>query len=213
MKKLFLILLCSLIYTQIWPQKKERIDERLFNISFKGDETVPKTNEKYNKAIDSTFKIARDYTFELRLWSRYLSSNFDNVYILTLKDKKWNARHFGKGIGKFIENPVDQTSVNKLWGLMLNHKVLTLPRYDAIRPRLVKYELDTVNFQGSTSIMGMNDGVLYSFELQTPESRRTYEYSNPKVYFDNYPNIEELYNVVNLVFMVRKFLGKPMYDH
>jgi hypothetical protein len=213
MKKLFLILACTFIYTQLWSQQKERLEKRLFDFSFEGDETVPNTNEKYNKAIDSVYKITKDYTFELRLWSRYLSNNFDNVYILTLKDKKWNARHFNNGRGKFIESQVDQTNVYKLWGLMLNHNVLTLPRADAIRPLMVKYEVDTINFQGPAKIIGIHDGVFYSFELQTPTSKKTYEYGNPKFYFDTYPNVKELFNVVNLVFMVRKFLGKPMYDH
>jgi len=213
MKKISLILFCSLIYIQTWPQKHEKINDRLFTIAFNAEESVPKTNEKYNKVIDSTFKINKDYTFELRLWSRYLQNNFDNVYILTLKDKKWNARYFHQGTGKFTEDQLDQSNVNKLWGLMLDHHVLTLPRYEVIRPKLVKYELDTINFQGNIKMMGMTDGVFYSFELQTPTSKKTYEYGNPSVYFREFPNVEELYNVVSLIAMTRKLLGKPMLDH
>jgi hypothetical protein len=213
MKNLSLFLLFSFITIQTWSQTRERMDEQLLNVSFTADESVPKTNEKYNKTIDSTFKITKDYTFELRLWSRYLHANFDNVFILTLKDKKWDARYFHQGTGKFIEDSLDQSKVNKLWGLMLNHKVLTLPRYDAIRSKLVKYKLDTVNFNENIQMMGMTDGVYYSFELQTPQSKKTYEYGNPRFYFKEFPNVEELYHVVSLIAMTRKLLGKPIQDH
>lgn len=212
MKQLCIVLICCFTLFQAAAQTRERKDERLFKVAFTGDDKVPATNDIYNRELDSAFQIKKDYTFELRLWSRYLSLNHDNVYILTLKDRKWNARFFNHLSGKFAEEKVDQTNVDKLWGLMYTHKVLTLPNSDSIQSKLVKYELDTVNFSGTVNMVRLTDGVLYSFELKTPTTKKTYEYGNPKFYFREFPNVEELYHVVSLVAMTRKLLGKPILD-
>src|SRR5690349_2031232 len=58
-------------------------------ISFEQDTIATNVNELYDAILDSTFNLNKNYDFEFRIWKRHLSSNFDNVFIMTLKDNKW----------------------------------------------------------------------------------------------------------------------------
>jgi hypothetical protein len=182
-------------------------------VSFNRDTTELKINTHYNRILDSAYKLDKNYDFEFRLWKRYLSNNFDNVFIMRLRNNQWTASYYDRNNGIidriiFTERPVDQSRLNQLWELLVQNNVLTLPDQRALNERMVTYVVDTTNPQyGRIKKVNITDGILYCFELSTPTKKRFYSYGNPQVYLKHYGNIEELYNAVVIILLIEKFLG------
>ena len=108
----------------------------------------------------------------------------------------------------FTERKVNQDAVNQLWELLVQNNVLTLPTQNSLENKFVKYVVDTADLQsGRHRKIVTVDGILYGFELLTPNRRRYYSYGNPKVYLDNYGNVKELFNAVSIIMIIQKFLG------
>lgn len=189
--------------------------KRARNVSFKGD-TSSNINYKLDQIIDSAYKLDKNYDFEFRLWKRHLMFNFDNVFILTLKNNSWTVRYFDRNNGlrdetKFTERPVDQSKVNQLWELLVENNVLTLPDESLLQDRMVRYIIDTTNLHaGTIQKTDATDGILYCFELLTPHKKKYYNYGCPNFLLERYGNIKELYNAVLLVLLIQKFLGQAV---
>lgn len=184
----------------------------LKTIEFEAGKTAS-FSEVDNRVIDSLFLLDKNYDFEFRLWSRYSSMNFNNVFILRLSNNTWTARYFdlNECYGdpkKFKERTVDQSKVHQLWSMLVRNKVLTLPDMKELQSQMVNYEIDTTALliQGrGTQVM---DGVLYSFELLTPAKKRYYSYANPSIYMKLYSSIAALAYAQLNVLVIQKFLGK-----
>ncbi|MBB5437766.1 hypothetical protein HDC92_001440 [Pedobacter sp. AK017] len=179
-------------------------------ISFQ-EASTSEVNAAYNRSVDSTFHLDKNYIFELRLWKRHLSYNFDDVFILRLKNNKWTARYFDlkDSFGdktKFTERKVDQTKADQLWVKLVENKVLTIPDEKVLQDRLLLYKIDSANIDLVIQRISMTDGVLYGFELSTPDKKRHFSYSNPESLLKYYGNVEELYRVVIINMLIQKFL-------
>jgi hypothetical protein len=186
-------------------------------ISFAGDTSASSIwSKRYDKALDSQYHFGLDYSFELRLKQFHLGSNFDNVFVLTLKQGKWAARYFDRNIEThdrivFKERMVDQSFVNQLWQLLVENEVLTLPSQGALRARLVGYQIDTTNLPyANMSHLDVTDGAAYEFSIRTPTGQRHYSYACPQAYLKKYSNVKELFHAVMLIMLIEKFLGHPL---
>jgi hypothetical protein len=186
-------------------------------ISFFGDTSTPTTcGMQYDKSLDSQYRLGLDYTFEFRLRQYHLENNFDNVFVLTLKQGKWSARYFDRNNGihgriVFTERVVDQSPVNQLWQLLVQNEVLTLPSQVALSERLVSYIVDTSSLHyPNMKYLYVTDGVAYEFSLQTPTQQRHYSYRCPQAYLSQFGNVKELFQAVMLITLIKKFLGHPL---
>lgn len=183
---------------------------------FAGDSSKPVFNVEYNRILDSAYSLNNEYEFQFRLWKRHLSSSFDDVFVLTLKDKKWTARYFnlrisGKNTSQFSERPVKQLYVNQLWEMLLKNNLLSLPDQSVLEDKMVSYEIDTANLQYPTiKSLDVMDGTLYCFELLSPDGKRYYSHGNPLRYLKEYSNIRELYNAALIVMLIEKFLEQSL---
>lgn len=187
-------------------------------ISFTGDSTRTASVwiERYDKALDSQYHLEQDYTFEFRLRQYYLESNFDNVFVMTLRQGKWLARYFDRnnGLGDrvvFTERTVDQSCVNQLWELLVQNNVLNLPAQRALANQMVSYEVDTTNLPyANMRTLSMTDGAAYEFSLRNQTEQRNYGYDCPQTYLKQYSNVKELFQAVMLITLIEKFLGHPL---
>lgn len=84
--------------------------------------------------------------------------------------------------------------------------MLTIPDEKVLQDRLLLYKIDSVNVDLVIQRMSMTDGVLYGFELSTPDKKRHFSYSNPESLLKYYGNVEELYRVVIINMLIQKFL-------
>jgi hypothetical protein len=171
-------------------------------------------NEADDRILDSIFHLDKNYDFEFRLWSRYSSSNFNNVFVLSLRNNTWTARYFDlkNSMGdrrRFTERKITQSRVDQLWMRLVENKVLTLPDMADIRNTLFNYEIDTLTLQASRTRMEMTDGVLYSFELLNPTKKRHYSYANPQSLMKYHGNSEALCMASLNVLLIQKFLTQP----
>lgn len=186
-------------------------------VSFKGDSTTASImGQRYDNALDSQYQLGRDCTFEFRLKQYYLQSNFDNVFVLILRQGKWAARYFDRNNSMhdgvvFTERVVNQAGVNQLWQLLLENEVLTLPSQGALANRLVGYEVDTTNLPyANRRYLEVTDGAAYEFSLWTPTGQRHYSYNCPQGFLKHYSNVKELFQAVMLITLIEKFLGHPL---
>ena len=187
--------------------------QRSRNIAFEDGKTSA-INEVDDRVIDSLFHLDKNYDFEFRFWSRYLSMNFNNVFIMRLSNNAWTARYFDLNEShgnpkKFTERKVEQSKVDQLWTRLVENKVLTLPDMRDLDKSMVSYKIDTATLQLYGRRTDMTDGVLYGFELLTPTRKRHYNYGNPGSYLKNYSHIQELALAQLNVMLIQKFLGKP----
>lgn len=172
--------------------------------------------DQYDRALDSQYQLGKDGSFEFRLKQFHLHHNLDNVFVMSLKQGKWVARYFDRNNGihdglVFTERAVDQAPVNQLWKLLVDKRVLTLPSQGKIANRLVGYKVDTANLPyGYTTHLEVIDGVEYEFSLHAPTGHRHYSYYSPQAYLNKFSNVEELFDAVMLIALVKKFLGLPL---
>ncbi|MCH5719610.1 hypothetical protein [Niabella hibiscisoli] len=173
--------------------------------------------KRYDSILAEDPKLDRNFDFRFQLKQYHLQANFDNVFVLTLKDNKWKAQYFTMDVKptadneslniKFIEQlEIEQSGVDQLWELLVQNNLLNLPSQLNIREKMVEYVIDNTDFQISQKSMYIGDGVLYEFDLQKYGKQRHYQYGEPFTYFKKYLHIKELaYAVVNIS-LVRKFL-------
>jgi hypothetical protein len=170
-----------------------------------------KINDAYNKTLDAAFQLDQSYDFELRFWQLGLMASSHQAFVLRYQNRAWSARLFqayrmtDKGV-EFVEKPVNQQKLKRLWQLLQQEKLLSLPNYESIRPLIVKYQIDTATLETSGSISMQTDGILYVFELKTPTAKRSYQYGNPETMQKEYPNIEALCHAVVLVRLIDRYM-------
>ena len=167
-----------------------------------------------DRMLDSVFQLDKNFDFEFRYWETGLIVNSTKVLILAQRNKKWSARYFyynkdwqkdGKSLA---EAQVDQSKLDQLWELLVHNNVLTLPSQDSLKNRMVKYVIDTAFLGfGHEEHFEIDDGILYEFELSKPEKKRVYWYGCPQLLLKQYGNIEELFNAVELILLIQRYLG------
>ena len=167
-----------------------------------------------DRMLDSLFRLEKNFDFEFRYWETGLTNISTKAFILTLRNKKWSARYFhynkdwqkdGKSLS---EVQVDQSKLDQLWELLVHNNVLTLPSQDSLKNRMVKFVIDTAFLGfGHEEHFAIDDGILYEFELSNPEKKRVYWYGCPQLFLKQYGNIEELFNAVELILLIQRYLG------
>lgn len=166
--------------------------------SFDNDTSYTSIFQSLIQQIDSNFILEKKVDFELRLWTQISKTAERRLFILTLKENKWSARFFQRIIFQkdtLIEVHVSQKNLETLWRQLKKNRILILPDQSDLRDRNGKEILDPIY-----------DGHSYRFELLTREKKRTYSYTCPKNFYENYKYIEEYKRVVNLVKLIYKHL-------
>ncbi len=177
--------------------------------------------KKYDSILAKHPQLDKDFDFRFLLKQYYLQANFDNVFVLTLKNNNWKAQYFTTEVKptadnksfdiKFVEQlDLDQSGIDQLWELLAQNNLLNLPNQRNIEEKMVEYVIDSSDFQISQKRMYIGDGVLYEFDLQKPGKQRHYWYADPLTYFKKYPHIKELAQAVVNITLIRKFLKQPM---
>ncbi|MGC4235009.1 MAG: hypothetical protein QM594_18700 [Niabella sp.] len=210
------------------PRKNSPFDFRMpgirnRNIDFPTDTSgQPSWCKRHDSILNRQLVLEKDFDFRFQLKQYYLQSNFDNVFVLTLKNNKWKAQYFTTTVKlaadnmnpkiEFVEQPdIEQSGVDQLWELLVQNNILTLPNQNSFRKKMKAYVIDTTNFSISESYTDVVDGVLYEFDLLTPKKQRHYAYANPNEHFKNYPFVKELADAILNIALIRKFLKQPIY--
>ena len=218
MKKILSLIILILLADYAYPQPAKdpyAIDSTTY--FFEADTVQVTPVKPYDHIIDSTFKLSSDFELELRFTELYLSSNFDNVFILTRKNSRWTGRYFEQDPSflpktVFKEKHLTATDGGRLWHFLLEHDLLQLPYKTPFRNQMVEYVIDTNNLEygGSTRHADFIDGVAYQFKLSAPGRTKSFCYANPQASLKLFPNIRELYEATMVVMLIKKFLGKPV---
>lgn len=190
------------------------------SIDFNADTLKDSTHKvvlENERLFDSTYNICEDYDFQFRLDQSGFGNNARSVFIMTHKENKWSAKylHFNRNWIKtgreLIEVKVDSSKLNQLWHLLDRQNILTLPNENKIvNYKTTEYLIDTFGFSNYGTVekkMLVADGIGYSFKLLKPTKRRSYYYSNPDIYFKEYPYIKEYSDVVLILYLIRRYLG------
>ncbi len=216
MKNTSLLLFIFLICYQTLTAQNRTFDNSFahYKIDFNESINVKNPVENLDNQIDSIFKLEKEYEFELRIWESGDLINYRKVFIMTLKDYKWNIRYFDwdfniKKYLKFKEIPLNTADMNMLWiHIYDQHYVNQIPSEEFISHRFINYFVDYENPEnsrgGRTELL---HGRTYNFELLKPDKKRYFNYYSPQEFHKIFPNIEELYHVLAVIAFVEKYIN------
>lgn len=177
--------------------------------------------------IDSVFHLDKKYDFQFRLWELGMMVA-PQVFIMTLKDGKWEARAFqltGKGSKKYTrernpyytEKEVRQNGLDTLWKKLVKNDILKLTSEKRLESQQTDFAFDTslledrgVVYQKLGTVQV--DGTLYVFELFAPGKTRIYHYGSPIVQANWYPYIEVYYKVTGMILLIKKQMGQSYHQ-
>ncbi len=132
---------------------------------------------------------------------------------MSLSGDAWTARYFYANPGwqkdrmQFKEGPVDQKKLPQLWYKLSRSNLLTIPPERSLVAKETTFSIDTAGLDYSEGRLIVLDGLRYRFELLKPFKQRYFSYGNPRIYFQRYPYLEELCNVVLIIMLVERYVG------
>lgn len=186
------------------------------------DSTAKKRFEKLAEQIGLKEPNQKADGYEVRIWNRQALRYGDAqmAYVLRKTKKRFT-------IEKYVINSNQQgfqfatrfkptvTIRPTLWERLLKRNILTLPDqafvFERLYPKPEPHKDTTrtrMEADGSFTIIGykkpkrqpmIGDGEGYSFELFSANGYRVYHYGNPRSYFMDEPQSEELRNVVGIL--------------
>ncbi|TKB97029.1 hypothetical protein [Pedobacter cryophilus] len=153
MKNAYLLLITFFAYSNIVLAQNKTFENSYahYKIDFNENKNIKNPIHKLDNDLDSIFKLEKNYEFELRIWERGGLDNYSKVFILTLKDYKWNAKYFDwdfniKKDFKLKEIPLKTADMNKLWQHIHDqHYVNQIPSAELISHRFINYYVDYEN--------------------------------------------------------------------
>lgn len=215
MKNTFLIPFMFLFISSFVLAQNKDFDNSYphYKIDFNESKIVKNPIQKLDDELDSIFKLEKNYEFELRIWQRGDLFYYRKVFIMTLKDYKWNIRYFDWDFNikkdiKFREIPLKTADMNMLWRHIHDqHYINQIQSEEFITHRYINYSVDYENPEesggGRTEFL---HGRTYNFELLKPDKKRYYNYVNPQEFQKAFRNIEELYHVSAILAFVDKYI-------
>lgn len=215
MKNTFLLLIIFLFNSHKIIAQNRTFDNSYahYKIDFNESKNVKNPVQNFDDQVDSIFKLDKNYEFELRIWEIGGLFNYRKVFIMTLKDYKWNIRYFDWDFNikkdiKLKEISLKNADINLLWRKIHDqHYVNQIPSKEFIAHRFINYYVDYENPEYSggkrTEIL---DGRIYNFELLKPDKKRYFNYDNPQEFHKTFPNIEELFHVSAVIAFIEKYI-------
>ena len=215
MKKVLLIISVFIICKNTIGQFNFRSTDYLSKkVDFIPDSILENKHLQTNSYVDSLFDKQKNFSFQFRYWKQGTTTLSTTVFILTLEDKKWNAKCYLPNSNwqtdkkYFREINVDATKLDQLWELLVNNNILTLPTESKLKDKMVKYTIDTTNLSiGQIQHLEMTDGILYNFQLINFEGTKTFSYSCPQLHLKHFGNVQEFYNASVIILLLKKYLG------
>jgi hypothetical protein len=147
--------------------------------------------------IDNRFHLNKENDFELRVWITFSKTMKRQLFILSHAKNKWTARFFERSIylaDTLLEIRLGQEGLATLWKRLKRRNLLTIPK---------DYELKDKN--GNEIEIPIHDGIAYTFELLSPESKRSYSYHCPKSHHEEYPKVQAFEDIVKLIHLIYKY--------
>jgi hypothetical protein len=155
--------------------------------------------------IDSAFKLDKDNIFEYRVWILPALKRIKTLFILSLKNDKWQIRSFNYGWRPVTESSLEffleeSKSKNEDLRVLINeigqNNYLDIPDGDSLKDR-----------RGEIADAGVLDGESYCFELISKRSKRSYFYHCPGYNAKAYNYIKEFQQVINIIKALYRFYG------
>jgi hypothetical protein len=179
----------------------------IFSIGLKG-QTISYINKSINLP-DSLFKK------ELRIYKRYETSNGIDIFRYYYGDNnKWVAevfRFYDATIAPNTKEHFDKSELKTnslnwhIWAEILDTNIAYLSSEDAIKYKLrSKIQFANKDDQyGSRTMVHVLDGTTYEIYISGEEGSNHIVYSNPESYFKEYPTVDELESIMELLTIVR----------
>lgn len=187
------------------------------------DSTVKKLFPVLTKQMGLKDPILRADEYEIRIWNQQALRYGDAqmAHILHKKRKRFSVVKYlinsnQQGF-QFIKRLKPTVAIKPVfWERLLKRNILTLPNQSVVLERLYAMpeprRVDTVQAgmqaDGSFTVKGyktqrrrtlVGDGEGYLVELFSTNGYRVYYYGNPDIYLRNYPQSEELQNIVSIL--------------
>jgi hypothetical protein len=184
--KLIILPILSCFFLNSWGQ-----------INFECDTTAKENDFRYNQVdsrynyVDSLFKLQKENDFELYVITDLVKSLSWHFFILTFKSGKWSGRFFIKE--SYPNLPLReisgmQSKIDCLWSKLNSENILTLKSQEQLRSN-----------EGEEPKLAILDGVGYTFVLVANGCKRSFHYSNPKLYSQEFKHISEFKWVIKII--------------
>lgn len=167
-------------------------------------EFVPDSGSLYewswHERIDSIFKLSKDNDFELRFTITSLGKCDFNIFILSAKEAKWNARLYQMECSDTSFKWIERKSNNdpeKLWKKLKANQLLTLPSAEDIK-----------DSTGEPRYIPILDGASYTFILINKKGHRTYGYHCLKSYAEDFPEVAAYHLALRNVRLILDFFDE-----
>ncbi len=152
---------------------------------------------------------------EIRIYKFAAITNYSELFrIYQTKDKNWNVEFFKcyrarnkneKSRFEKIQVSV-KTDLDLLWLKILNTDIENLADWDKIKYKLKKKGEITVErreYELHWQKVAVMDGEYYEVLIRNENKSNTVSYSNPEIYLQNYPEVDELNSFVELLNLLR----------
>ena len=152
---------------------------------------------------------------EIRIYKFAAITNYFELFrIYQATDKKWSVEYFKcykatneKEKSRFEKIPVIvKTDFDLLWLKILNTDIDNLPSWDAIKYKLKKKGEITIErgeYELNSEQLRVMDGEYYQVFIRNGNKSNTIHYSNPEIYLEYYPQVDELNSFVELLNLMK----------
>lgn len=157
--------------------------------------------------VDSLCNLSKNNDFELRISTDISVSRTWRFFVLSFKNNRWTGRFFIKENYTIKESEVDlpireinpdDKKIDKLWGKLKAFHILTIRDQDSIKNAAVeKFRAD------------IYDGIGYHFELITDSTKRSFHYSCPKLFRNEFKDIKEFKWIVDIIIAINLAFNLP----
>lgn len=152
---------------------------------------------------------------EIRIYKFVAITNYSELFrIYQTKDKNWNVEFFKcyRAVNEKEKNRFEKiqvalkTDFDLLWLKIINTDIENLADWDQIKYKLKKKGEITIE-RGEYNLnwekLKVMDGQYYEAKIRNGNKLNTVSYSNPEIYLEHYPEVDELNSFVELLNLLK----------
>lgn len=154
------------------------------------------SNKPYRKTLPPLLKSKNKIEIRFITSPSFYSTN----YVVLIYSEEWSAKYYyhKPGVDSLLSREITKNiNIDTLFSKLVSNNIFSLPDQDSLRTE--KFEYFPTNIEVVGSGMGVADGICYYIEFKIGNYFRRYNYCNPDIYANFYPQVHQLRNFTNIV--------------